>query len=198
MFEAGEVLRLDAEIAELQRQVQELLDLQGVQTPWYFVPSRNPDVPGDNILFTLRFSGDSGDVTVTMPLVAVNDAHLDELGGAPPFSALSDQRTVDNVTLRWHQEAAEKVAAPGSRVTMVRSAQPKPGDVLEVHGLTIDGVLDGTGFRPLLTAATVRLPEVRTLLGDDPLLPISFTPTTSPTARWRTSPSSSSTRTLST
>src|SRR4030095_8191453 len=47
---------------------------------------------------------------------------------------------------------------------MIGAADRHPGDVQEVHSLTLDGVTEGAGFRPDLTKFEVVLPALRALL----------------------------------
>jgi len=162
VFEAQEVLRLDQEIDILQVEIAQQEAGEKVETNWFFVPT---DSQGNSVRFSLRASGSAGDLTLSMPLIAVNDVSLPAAPGFAEFIALTDPDTGTKVTNEWTRLNAGALEMPPTPVGLVRAAQPRPGDVQEVRGLTIEGAMAGVGFRPKLSSFQVGLPELRTLLG---------------------------------
>jgi hypothetical protein len=169
VFEAQEVLRLDEAIAVLDGRINDQLAGAAVKVNWFFVPSDRSQQP---VRFSLRVSGSVGDLTLTMPLIAVNDFSLPAAEGFAEFTSLTDPDTADAVGKVWAEISAGAVTMPPTPVGLVRAAQPRLGDVQEVRGLTIEGAMAGVGFRPKLSSFQVGLPELRTLLGqlDEPTL----------------------------
>jgi hypothetical protein len=171
--DAQEVVRLNGVIADLDAQIAEQLAGAAVETDWYFVPT---DGNGKSVLFSVRVSGSLGDLTLSLPLIAVNDFSLPEAPGFAEYTSLTDPQTASAVGKAWTESSSGVVTMPPTPVGLVRAAQPQPGDVQEVLGLAIEGVIDGVGFRPLLSSFTVGLPEVRALLGDVKTTVLQFTP----------------------
>jgi hypothetical protein len=170
--EAQAVLDLEATIADLDQQIAEQKAGERTPTNWFFVPS---DSHGQPVPFSLRLHGSAGAVTVSMPLVAVNDVSLPAIPGFAEFDPLADRSTEDIVAETWRRAGAGVVALPPAPVDLIRSAQPRPGDVHEIRGLNIEGVLAGGGFRPVLRSFEVGLPALRTLAGDAAPATLAFT-----------------------
>ncbi|MBT2393559.1 hypothetical protein J7E87_30140 [Streptomyces sp. ISL-1] len=122
----------------------------------YFEPSTANDGP---VAFPVRCAAHDRDVRFTMPLLFVPDV------SQPGFTSLTDP-ALENHLAEVHKQHSV-VPLPGIPIDLVRADTRHDGDVHEVHSITVEGSLHSTGYRPRLTALEVRLPALRTLLGDD-------------------------------
>ncbi|MFB9515249.1 hypothetical protein [Streptomyces purpureus] len=129
-----------------------------------------PHTPAPNrrpVLFPVRCEASPGDVHFQLPLWFVADV------SEPGFTSLTDPALAKHLADTVY--TPHTVTLPGLSLDLVRAAQRGGGDVHEVHGITVKGSLQPTGYRPVLSALAVRLPALRTLLGDDELHKVSFT-----------------------
>ena len=149
-----QIANLNGEIAAIDAAASEQHDL-------LFVPTLENGQP---LQFPIRCAGALGDVTFSVPLVFVKDFTLPAQDHVPEFRSLTDATAVNLVTGAW--QANSTIPLPGTRIDMVRGGepQPPPGDVHEVHSLTVAGIASPDGFRPRLTSFAVQLPALRALL----------------------------------
>jgi hypothetical protein len=103
-----------------------------------------PKVGTEPLRIPIRFRSKITDVGFVIPVIFVGD-------GLQPASLVND----------W--KAFAKVDIAAVELDMI-GADRRPGDVQEVHSLTLNGVADGAGFRPDLTEFEVVLPALRALL----------------------------------
>jgi hypothetical protein len=145
----------------------------------FFVPHQNLKP----IQFPVRLAGRLGDLHITLPLIFVAD--IDRPAGllTPAFQSLTDFGIRQDLTEAYTTHGDGVVDVGGTRIDLVRAAQPKPADICEVRRLHIVGASHGGGFRARLGAAPradegdvpaadrwgfeADLPAVRTLLGAD-------------------------------
>ncbi|WP_259311211.1 hypothetical protein [Capillimicrobium parvum] len=155
------VQNLDAAIAALQVRLDRLDRAEHADEPLAYVP-QTPD--GTPLRFPLRFAAAASDVVLDMPLVFVRDFSLREEEFLPAFSSLTDPTALATVASLWQGHAV--VPVPGVPIDMVNSGQPQPlpGDVHQVHALTLAGVAHSGGFRPTIGQFDVELPSLRSLL----------------------------------
>jgi hypothetical protein len=126
-----------------------------------FVPTRN----NQPVQFPVRLRGPGGEVNLTMPLVFVADVTIPEPPAAPVFRSLSDSGVRALVENLYGAAGGGEVGLAGVPIALTPGEQRQPGDVHEVHGLTIAGVSHAGAFRPTLTSFRVALPALRSLLG---------------------------------
>lgn len=105
-----------------------------------------PESGGTPLRLPMRCRSGDTDVRFAIPVIFVSDANVHPL---------------DAVVAAWRAHATVRIA--GVELDMV-GAGGLPGDVQEVHSLTLDGVPEGTGFRPDLERFAVVLPALRSLL----------------------------------
>ena len=103
-----------------------------------------PKVGSEPLRIPIRFRSGTTDVGFVIPVIFVAD-------GQQPTSLVST----------W--KAFAKVDIAAVELDMI-GADRRPGDVQEVHSLTLNGVADGAGFRPDLDKFEVVLPALRALL----------------------------------
>jgi hypothetical protein len=103
-----------------------------------------PKVGSEPLRMPIRFRSGITDVGFVIPVIFVAD-------GQQPTSLVND----------WKAFAQVDIAAV--ELDMI-GADGRPGDVQEVHSLTLNGVADGAGFRPDLDKFEVVLPALRALL----------------------------------
>ncbi|MFI9047295.1 hypothetical protein [Streptomyces sp. NPDC053427] len=134
-----------------------------------------PTMPGNGldervkpVAFPIRCATPDGEVRFELPLVFVADV------SEPGFTSLTDPALAQHLSDKVYKQ--HSVTLPGIPIDLVRTPPRCDGDVHEVHGITIEGSLHSTGYRPALSALDVRLPALRTLLGKDELQKVSFTP----------------------
>lgn len=148
-----------AKVAELEAQATQEFNL-------FFTP---------DVAFPVRCSGPQGDVRIDQPLIFVSDFTLEPTEDLPGFHSLTGDGTADQ--LRDAYASFARVKLPGVAVDLVRSPQPQPADVHEVHEITLAAVPHEGGFHPQLGSLMVALPALRSLLGEaDRLVPIDFDP----------------------
>jgi hypothetical protein len=104
-----------------------------------------PKVGSEPLRIPIRFRSGTTDVGFVIPVIFVAD-------GLQPTSSVVDT---------W--KAFAKVDIAAVELDMI-GADRRPGDVQEVHSLTLNGVADGAGFRPDLDKFEVVLPALRALL----------------------------------
>ena len=104
-----------------------------------------PKVGSEPLRIPIRFRSGTTDVGFVSPAIFVAD-------GQQPTSLVVDT---------W--KAFAKVDIAAVELDMI-GADRRPGDVQEVHSLTLNGVADGAGFRPDLDKFEVVLPALRALL----------------------------------
>ncbi|KDN79687.1 hypothetical protein DF19_30280 [Streptomyces olindensis] len=121
---------------------------------------------GRTVEFPVRCTAPRGDVRFAMPLLFVADITK------PGFASLTNPDLAQHLA---NVLPPRFVPLPGIPIDLVRSAEPRDGDVHEVHGMTVGGTLHATGYRPVLTGLEVRLPALRTLLGEDEPYGVEFT-----------------------
>ncbi|MEU2267484.1 hypothetical protein ABZ568_13920 [Streptomyces olindensis] len=121
---------------------------------------------GRTVEFPVRCTAPRGDVRFAMPLLFVADITK------PGFASLTNPDLAQHLA---NVLPPRFVPLPGIPIDLVRSAEPRDGDVHEVHGMTVGGTLHATGYRPVLTGLDVRLPALRTLLGEDEPYGVEFT-----------------------
>lgn len=153
------------------------LDTEPVET--FFVPT----LGGAPVTFPVRCRQGSRDVHFDLPLLFVADLDLsDEV--RQRFQSLSEPRVLDALHDFYARMRAGVVDLPGVQINLLpNGGDPAPGDVQEVYRLNIVGnsQLSG-GFLPSFGrageanswAAEIGLPTIRTLLGSDPRVQISF------------------------
>jgi hypothetical protein len=122
-----------------------------------FTDLGRPEFPSDAAHFWPRTAGDrrlafpvrcQNGLTFELPLLFVPD--LTAGGSGTPLADYGQQQ----------------IDLPATPVDLVRSADPQPADVQELHGITIAGTPLGEA-RPRLAAMRVGLPAMRSLLGAD-------------------------------
>jgi hypothetical protein len=171
-----------------EEQLAALGDAATVTADLFFVPRRSPDAPPLDV--PVRLGGRVGDVHVTTPVVFVADVRLRNTLLTDAYSALTDPAVLRQVAEAYRTVGDGVVDTSGARVDLVRSEEPKPGDVFEVQRLHLAGELHGGGFRPRLGAAVANdegavpapgrwafetvLPSVRALLGRDQPLQFAY------------------------
>ncbi len=129
----------------------------------YFQPTMPNNKP---VAFPVRCAARDRDVDFDLPLLFVADVQ------EPGFTSLTDPGLEKELAKVYKQHSAP---LPGVPIDLVRASTPRDGDVHEVHSITVGGSLHSTGYRPQLKALEVRLPALRTLLGNDPLKEVRFT-----------------------
>ncbi|MFK4687755.1 hypothetical protein [Streptomyces pristinaespiralis] len=129
----------------------------------YFQPTTPNDGP---VAFPVRCAAPLRDVRFDLPLLFVADV------AQPGFSSLTDPDLGKELAKVYKQRS---VPLPGIPIDLVGADVRRDGDVHEVHGITIEGSMDPTGYRPRLKALEVRLPALRTLLGGDSPKEVHFT-----------------------
>jgi hypothetical protein len=105
-----------------------------------------PQVGSEPLRIPIRLRSGTTDVGFVIPVIFVAD-------GLQPTTSLVSA---------W--KAFAKVDIAAVKLDMIGALDQRPGDVQEVHSLTLDGVADGAGFRPDLTKFEVVLPALRALL----------------------------------
>ena len=123
VLEAQEVRRLDQEIAVLDGRINDQLAAAEVKVNWFFVPSDHRQQP---VRFSLRISGSVGDLTLSMPLIAVNDFSLPAGEGFAEFTSLTDPETADAVRKLWAEINAGALSMPPTPVGLVRPLSRGP------------------------------------------------------------------------
>lgn len=151
-FDSVEVLEKDFRIART--------DLQPV-FPFPGVIAK-PMTPGGQtpLQVPVRLRGRGDDITFTTPVVFIRDY---KSGG---LDSLSDGRVADKAIELWG--SAINVPLPGRRLDLVRADVQRPGDVHELHAITLDTKRDGASFGPILDGMEVELPALRDLMPDAP------------------------------
>ncbi|WP_328665310.1 hypothetical protein OG905_00270 [Streptomyces sp. NBC_00322] len=134
-----------------------------VHSDVFFQPTTANDGP---VAFPVRCAAPLRDVRFDLPLLFVADV------ARPGFSSLTDPDFEKELAKVYKQRS---VQLPGIPIDLVRANVRRDGDVHEVHGITIEGSLHSTGYRPRLKALEVRLPALRTLLGSDSPKEVHFT-----------------------
>jgi hypothetical protein len=132
-----------------------------------------PHVDVQPIHFPLRCVTDDGDVRLATPLLFVKDfVSPDPADPAPvgqlfePITSLTDGEVRDKLKVAW--QARQALPLPGVRIDMVRGAVRQPGDVHEVHELTVVAtIVSESAFAPRLQQFAVDLPALRELLPGD-------------------------------
>ncbi|MEU5262934.1 hypothetical protein [Amycolatopsis sp. NPDC021455] len=127
----------------------------------HFFPT---NLAGEFIRFPLRVGSPAGDLRCDLPLIFVADL-------SPEYDSLTDPTLADALAGAY---GAEEVRLPGANLDLVRSPNPRDGDVHEVHALDIAGRLTGDGYRPALAGLEVRVPALRSLTGFDAPTPVRF------------------------
>jgi hypothetical protein len=160
---------LSTQIDDLNRRLREIATvLEEPGRDAYWTPLAGPGRP---VRFPLRLAGAAGDVFLSMPLVFVVDFELSELDHFEAVHSLTDTKLAALVKAEWESVSdTGRVRLPGARIDMVRSgaAVPPPGDVHEVHALTLVAVPRNGDFWPKLTSFDVELPALRGLLPELP------------------------------
>lgn len=157
---------LKAEIDSLNDRLREIAaELQNPFENAYWTPlaAKNPDRA---LQFPLRLAGDAGDIFVSMPLVFVSDFELGAIDHFDAVHSLTDSKLFGLVEAEWKSFSANgRIPLPGVRIDLVRSgaADPPPGDVHEVHAMTLVGPSNDGNFRPVLGSFDVELPALRAL-----------------------------------
>lgn len=171
-----------------EEQIAALGDATTVTADVFFVPRRSPQGPPLDL--PVRLGGRAGDVHVRVPVVFVADLRLRDTLLTDAYSALDDPAVLQQVADAYRAVGDGVVDASGARVDLVRSAEPEPGDVVEVQRLHLAGELHDGGFRPRLGSGVANdegavpspgrwafetvLPSVRALLGRDEPLRLAF------------------------
>ncbi|MGE3235851.1 MAG: hypothetical protein AB7O78_19275, partial [Thermoleophilia bacterium] len=184
--DAERLRNLLADIQALADRIQAIRDAAAVPWPTYLLP-RGSD--GRAIRFPLRCAGAAGDVTLSVPMVFVADWQRDAGDHFPAFHSLTDAAVLTPVQAEWAAETGQGVLPlPGARIDMVRAPAPvvrpdgttvladdgspvigpKPGDVLEIHQITLAAVPVPGGFLPSLTSFEAELPALRGVLPELP------------------------------
>ncbi|MEA2126773.1 MAG: hypothetical protein QOI80_3555, partial [Solirubrobacteraceae bacterium] len=169
------------QLDELQAR-QELIASQAQEVRFAWTP-RTTD--GRYLRFPLRLAGTLGDVAASMPLTFVPDLDLPPADHYAPYSTLDDPDVLAAVEAEWAAAVAAPpdavvppptspappeaprvgtVDLPAVRIDLVRAPTPAPGDVHEVHALSLRGERAAESFLPVLQEMTVDLPAVRSLL----------------------------------
>ncbi|GAB2816946.1 hypothetical protein GCM10022221_13520 [Actinocorallia aurea] len=130
-----------------------------------------PESGGAKKAFPLRCATPEGDVRFELPLLFVADL-------LPNFPSLTDPGLAEVFADFYGTQDA---ALPGVRLDLVRASREadsptghRDGDVHEVHRLVVAGAAAASGCLPRLDALDVRLPALRTLLGEDELRVVRF------------------------
>ena len=163
----GDQAALDAqaltrEIESRQAVIAAIAAGEAEQQPIFFVPR---DADGNPVRFPLRCAAANGDVALSVPLIFVRDVVLEENEHFPRFASLTDPKVAAALADAWAANAS--ITLPGVPIDLVRdpaAAAPAPGDVHEVHEMTVVAVARDGGFRPVVTGLTVELPALRSLL----------------------------------
>ncbi|MDX6743833.1 hypothetical protein [Actinocorallia sp. A-T 12471] len=153
-------------------------DLDGAQWQDQDVPGMGrvpthfwPKAGNAEVAFPLRCGTPEGDVRFELPLLFVADL-------MPGFPSLTDPTMAAKFAAAYGTRSA---ALPGVPLDLVRASREadsetghRDGDVHEVHRLVVAGARDAAGFLPRLDALAVKLPALRTLLGEDTLRQVRF------------------------
>ena len=174
---------------QFQEKIAALEDAGTVTVEQFFVPRPARDAPP--IEFPVRLGGRLGDVHVLVPVVFVADTRLRSSLLHPEYSTLEDPAVLTQVADTYRDEGDGVVDVGGARIDLVRSSEPKDGDVFEVQRLHLAGEQHDGRFRPRLGAPVLAseqaapapdrwafetvLPSVRALLGRDQPLQFAFT-----------------------
>ncbi|HEX8066068.1 MAG TPA: hypothetical protein VF520_06040 [Thermoleophilaceae bacterium] len=159
---AVRIRELREAIAAVNERIRLIAEAAEVPHPVRWLPATRDGRP---LRFVVRCAAASGDVFMSVPMVFVRDFQL-EGDHFEPFDALTDAEVAAAVAAQWREAADQgNVALPGTRIDMVASGSPEPppGDVHEVHVLSLDAVPEGRGFRPKVTGFEVELPALRAL-----------------------------------
>jgi hypothetical protein len=102
------------------------------------------------VLFPIRCVHPStGDIFFSLPLIFVSqDSGRDE----------------NSLKKLWERHA--DVSLPGTAIDLIRNPNREPGDIHEVHRLTLGAVHHTDGFRPTVKEFEAELPALRSLLPD--------------------------------
>ncbi|HXF29983.1 MAG TPA: hypothetical protein VN522_00575 [Solirubrobacterales bacterium] len=151
---------LGARIGELREQITSLGEAEEKDHQFAFIPRTRDGRP---LAFPLRCAAANGDVPLSVPLVFVADLTLEPGEFLPEFRALESPLAAQILAEAWQEHA--DVTLPGTAIDMVNSGQPRqPGDLHEVHALSLAGVAHEGGFRPRVEQFEVALPALRSLL----------------------------------
>ncbi len=133
----------------------------------HFWPTGHDATGADaRVRFPVRCATPDGDVRFALPLLFVADL-------SPGFASLTDPELAARLVADYGEVT---IPLPGSQIDLVRAPRGgDPGspdghcesDVHEVHGITIGGNPHSSEHRPMLSALEVRLPALRSLLGED-------------------------------
>ena len=165
--DAQRVLDLNQAIAGIQTRIQAIAAAAEVENPVYWTPQTKD---GATLQFPVRCRAANGDVFFSVPLVFIKDLKIDPSDHFEAFDALTDPEIARLVKEEWDAATASgTIPLPGVSIDMVGDSpeRARPGDVHEVHALTLEAVPHDGGFRPKLTQFEVELPAIRTLLPED-------------------------------
>ncbi len=159
--DARRVGELRGEMARLQERIDLIANAKPEDVFW--TPT---GADGQQLQFTLRCAGTQGDVFIRTPLVFVKDRTLPATENFVEFSTLDNPTVAGRLAGEWAGLPHRGVLpVPGVRIDLIRSdgTAPAPGDVHEVHAMTLTAAPVADGFRPKLSDLLVELPALRTL-----------------------------------
>ncbi|MGV9611207.1 hypothetical protein [Nocardia xishanensis] len=132
---------------------------------------RPTSTTGEPVLFPIRCATGGADATFAMPLLFVARIQIDQTSTSLTDPGLAQRLAADYGT-------AQVRFAP-TPVDLTGARARGPGDVHEVHGVTIAGIAQQAdltgGYRPALTQLEIALPALRVLRGDAQLSSVRFT-----------------------
>ena len=129
---------------------------------------------GATLPLPVRAAGRNGDVQFSIPIVFVRDLEIPESDGFEALSALSNPDILSKVQAEWGVNGIVPLAGP--RIDLVRAAAQRPGDVHEIHEMTLSAVPHGDGFRAVIDRVLTELPALRALLPEKiGRIPLEFT-----------------------
>ncbi|GAA2104102.1 hypothetical protein GCM10009841_21720 [Microlunatus panaciterrae] len=131
----------------------------------FFRPMRG----GVPVLFDVELANPSQPASAALPMIFV--ANVSE------STSLGDERLIDPGLIRQVSAAYGQVRVAlksPAALDLVGASTPAPGDVHEVHALTLGGARDADQFVPQLSGLQVGLPAVRTLLDDTATREVKF------------------------
>lgn len=121
------------------------------------------DAAGAEHQFAVRCAGANANVSLSLPLLFVEDNHTGDAGTLQDIWNSAAQRRARGRAGSPVQGIA--VELPGVPINMFPGAarQNDPRDLYELHEVVVDGVQEGDFFHPVLSQFTAELPTLRAL-----------------------------------
>lgn len=134
-----------------------------------------PERQGRPVLFPVRLHGGGGTVDIAVPLIFVADVSVPDPPAPPLFQSLTDPEVHEIAEVLFQEAGGGEVALPGVSIDLLNSGRRQPGDLHEVHGITIAARALDESFRATLPSFRIALPALRTLLGEPDRPPVNLT-----------------------